>query len=134
MEFFFESETNDSIARLEPRDVRILELSAEPYSDGKRVRVNFAMTPFKIRPHLDVTLNDPNGEQVATVSIIEPMNWKQEFIIHLRSERLDGNYKLSMRLFYPPPDEEDPKLFRLDIPVEDTDFREVEFEIKESGE
>ena len=133
-EFFFPDLDEINNSKLPPEETRILLLTAEPYPDGKRVRINLEMTPYQIRPHLDMVLLDPVGAEVATVSIIEPMAWKQEFTIHLRSTRQDGKYKLIMRLFYPPTDEEDPKLFRLDIPVEDTDLQELEFEIEESKE
>ena len=133
-EFFFPDLDELNKSKVPPEETRILLLTAEPYPDAKRVRINLEMTPYQIRPHLDMVLLDPVGDAVATVSIIEPMAWKQEFTIHLRAARQDGKYKLIMRLFYPPTDEEDPKLFRLDIPVEDTDRREMEFEIEESIE
>ena len=82
-----------------------------------------------MRPHADVVLLNPQGEPAASISIIEPMAWKLEFTLHLREARQNGDYKLAARLFYPPRDEEDPKLFRLDIPVDDTDFKEYSFEI-----
>ena len=127
--FFFPDlkEVNDN--RVPPEDVRIENLSGEAYPDGKRIRVNLDMTPFKVRPHADVVLLNPQGEPAASISIIEPMSWKLEFTLHLRQARQDGHYKLVARLFYPPRDEEDPKLFRLDIPVDDTDFKEYSFEI-----
>ena len=131
-EFFFPDLEELNINKLPPEEVRILELTAVPYPDKKRVLVNLVMTPFQIRPHLDMIILDPNGNPVATTSIIEPMAWKQELTIHLRTEALDGDYKLITRLFYPPPDKEDPKLFRLDIPVEDTDFSELEFTLATS--
>ncbi len=130
-EFFFPDLEELNIKKLPPEETRILKLTAEPYADAKRLRVNLEMTPFRVRPHLDMVILDPLGEVVASTSIIEPMAWKQEFTIHLRAARLEGNYKLIMRLFYPPADKEDPKLYRLDIPVEDTDRREFEFEIPE---
>ena len=130
-EFFFPDLEELNINKLPPEETRILVLNAEPYADAKRIRVNLEMTPFRVRPHLDMVILDPLGNEVATTSIIEPMAWKQEFTIHLRAERLDGIYKLIMRLFYPPRDEEDPKLFRLDIPVADTDRREFDFELPE---
>lgn len=130
--FFFPDldEMNDN--RVPPEEVRIENLSGEPYADGKRVRVNLDMTPFKVRPHADVVLINPQGELAANISIIEPMAWKLEFTLHMREPRQDGDYKLMARIFYPPRDEEDPKLFRLDIPVEDTDRKEFSFEIPES--
>jgi len=131
-EFFFPDLEELNNSKVPPEETRILALTADPYPDAKRVRINLEMTPYRVRPHLDMVVLDPTGKEIATVSIIEPMAWKQEFTIHLRAARLDGKYKLIMRLFYPPTDEEDPKLFRLDIPVEDTDRQELDFEIEES--
>ncbi|MBT3338889.1 MAG: hypothetical protein HN855_14900 [Anaerolineae bacterium] len=132
-EFFFPDLEELNISKLPPEEVRILKLAAEPYPDGTRVRINLDMTPYQMRPHLDMVLLNPQGKVIADVSIIEPMAWKQEFTVHLREARQDGEYKLAIRLFYPPRDEEDPKLFRLDIPVENTDFKELTFEISEGG-
>ena len=131
--FFFPDLDEINNNRLPPEEVHILDLSVEPYADAKRVRVNLEMTPFLTRPHLDLVVLDPSGAESAVASIIEPMTWKQEFTIHLRTAWQAGEYKLLMRLFYPPRDEEDPKLFRLDIPVDSTDERELAFEIPESG-
>ena len=131
--FFFPDLEEINNSKVPPKDVRILELGAAPYPDGKRVRINLETTPFLERPHLDMVILDPSGAEAATASIIEPMAWKQEFTAHLRTEWQKGKYKLIMRLFYPPRDKEDPKLFRLDIPVENTDLREFEFEIEESA-
>ena len=131
--FFFPDLDEINNNRLPPEEVHILDLSVEPYADAKRVRVNLEMTPFLTRPHLDLVVLDPSGAESAVASIIEPMTWKQEFTVHLRTAWQAGEYKLLIRLFYPPRDEEDPKLFLLDIPVDSTDERELAFEIPESG-
>lgn len=130
--FFFPELDEINNSRLPPEEVRILDLSVEPYTDAKRVRVNLEMTPFLTRPHIDLVILDPNSAEAAAASIVEPMAWKQEFTLHLRTAWQAGEYKLLVRLFYPPPDEEDPKFFRLDIPVESTDKRELPFEMPES--
>ena len=127
--FFFPDLEEFNANKVPPEEVRIERLEGTPYPDGKRVRVNLDMSAFQVRPHLDLVLLNPQGEPSANVSIIEPMSWQLEFTLHLRKARQDGKYKLAARLFYPPRDEEDPKLFRLDIPVEDTDFKEYTFEI-----
>ncbi|MCP4142857.1 MAG: hypothetical protein GY755_21655 [Chloroflexi bacterium] len=132
--FFFDDLEEINNSKVPPAEVRILELSAAPYPDGKRVRINLEMTPFLERPHLDMVILDPSDAEAATASIIEPMSWKQEFTVHLRTEWQPGNYKVIMRLFYPPRDKEDPKLFRLDVPVESTDIKELAFEIEKSEE
>ena len=133
-EFFFPDLDEVNNSKLPPEEVRILDLTATPYPDAKRVRINLEMTPFQTRPHLDMVILDPSGAESATASIIEPMAWKQEFTVHLRTERQEGKYQLIMRLFYPVPDKEDPKIYRMDIPVDNTDLRELTFDLPESAE
>ena len=118
--FFFPDLEGINLSKVPPEDVRIENLSGEPYPDGKRVRVNLDMTPFQVRPHADVVLLNPQGEPAASISIIEPMSWKLEFTLHLREARQNGTYKLMARLFYPPRDEEDPGDHRIhrDAPQE----------------
>lgn len=130
--FFLTQDSLFDAERLPPEDVRILQLSAEPYPDGQRILVNIKITPYEKRPHIEVSLADPLGNELSNVSIIEPMNWNIELTTHLRAQRIDGNYTLAVRLFYPPRDEEDPKLARVDIPVEDTHRHSVEFQIHQA--
>jgi hypothetical protein len=111
--FFFDSvEANP----LPPEEVRITGISAEPYPDGQRVRVMVEMSPFQVRPNLELVLLDMEGEEVATANIIEPMNYKIELTLHIRREDPAGTYRLDARLFYP----EKP----------DNDRREITFDIK----
>lgn len=83
-----------------PDETRITSLTAQPYPDGYRLRVNIEMTPFQQRPHLEVALKDAEGDEVASSSIVEPMSWKIEFTMHIRGE-LKNPYTLEAKLFYP---------------------------------
>lgn len=83
-----------------PEETRITSLTAAPYPDGYRLRVNIEITPFQKRPHLDVMLRDANQEEVASSNIVEPLSWKIEFTMHIRGE-LNNPYTLEARLFYP---------------------------------
>jgi hypothetical protein len=100
MEFYLPGQDPD-IERLPPEKVHILELRAEPYPDGRRVRVNMDMTPFEKRPHIEISLTDAGGHEVASASFIEPMAWKLEFTLHIRGEDPASPYTLSAHLFYP---------------------------------
>ena len=97
MDFFFPEE---NLQRATPEETRITSLTAEPYPDGERVRVDIEMTPFQTRPFLEVALTDANGVEVATASIVEPNSWKLEFTMHLRGARANP-FKIEASLFYP---------------------------------
>ncbi|MGC8855581.1 MAG: hypothetical protein ACP5QU_02175, partial [Anaerolineae bacterium] len=96
MQFFFPEDLN----RLAPEEVHITALTAEPYADGRRVHVNIEMTPFEKRPHLELTITNASGEELANVSIVEPMSWKLELTMHLRGDLLNP-HNLEALLFYP---------------------------------
>ena len=97
MDFFF---PEDDLQRMTPEETHITSLSAEPYPDSERVRVNIEITPFQTRPYIEVVLTDASGDEVATASIVEPMGWKLEFTMHLRGAK-GSPFKIEARLFYP---------------------------------
>ena len=111
MEFFF---PEDNLTRAVPEETRISSLSAQPYPDGYRVRVNVEVTPFQKRPYIEVTLSDSNGDEIASTSIVEPLGWKLEFTMHIRGE-LNNPYKLNARLYYPEGPSMEPVIFSFDV-------------------
>ena len=111
MDFFL---PEDHLQRATPEETRITSLTAEPYPDGYRLRVNIEMTPFQTRPHLEVVLSDADQEEVASTSIVEPLGWKIEFTMHIRGE-LNNPYTVEAKLFYPDGPTTDPKTFTFDV-------------------
>jgi hypothetical protein len=111
MDFFF---PEDQLQRMTPEETRITSLTAQPYPDGYRLRVNIEMTPFQKRPHLEVVLHDAEGDEVASSSIVEPMGWKLEFTMHIRGE-LKNPYTLEATLFYPDGPTAEPQTFKFDV-------------------
>jgi hypothetical protein len=97
MDFFF---PQDDLQRLAPEETHIASLEVEPYPDGARVRVNLHLTPFQVRPHIELTLTDAKGDEVAAASIVEPMSWKLEVTMHLRGASASP-FTMEARLFYP---------------------------------
>ncbi len=111
MDFFF---PEDSLNRMTPEETRILTLSAEPYPDGYRLRVNLGITPFQKRPHIEVVLSDADGNEIASTSLIEPMSWKLEFTMHIRGE-LNNPYTVNAKLYYPDGPAPEPQSFSFDV-------------------
>lgn len=112
MEFFF---PEDSLTRAVPEETRITLLTAAPYPDGRRLRVNVEITPFQKRPHIEFALTDAEGEEVASTSIVEPLSWKLEFTMHIRGE-IRNPYTLNARLYYPDDGlSDEPRQFLFDV-------------------
>ncbi len=112
MDFFF---PEDNLNRMTPEETRITSLTAEPYSDGYRLRVNIEITPFQKRPHIEVVLNDSEGEEVASSTIVEPLGWKLEFTMHIRDEELKNPYTLEAKLYYPDGPSDELQTFSFDV-------------------
>ncbi len=111
MDFFFHE---DKLNRAVPQETKISSLSAQPYPDGNRLRVNIEVTPFQKRPYIEVILNDSNGVEVASTSIVEPLSWKLEFTLHIRGE-INNPYALQARLYYPGGPSKEPLVISFDI-------------------
>jgi hypothetical protein len=111
MDFFL---PEDNLTRAVPEETRISALSAQPYSDGYRLRVNMEITPFQKRPYVEVFLHDANGDEVASTNIVEPMSWKLEFTMHIRGE-INNPFALSARLYYPDGPTNEPLIYSFEI-------------------
>jgi len=111
MDFFF---PEDNLDRMTPEETHITSLFAEPYPDGHRLHVDIEMTPFQQRPHLEVILNNGNGDEIQTTSIVEPLTWKIEFTMHIRGDLMNP-YTLSAKLFYPDGPTNEPQVFTFDV-------------------
>jgi hypothetical protein len=104
---------------LPPDEVRIQALSAEPYPDGRRVRITFVVTPFQKKPNAEILITNELGFQVASVNIIEAHDQKMELTMHLKEPEPEGKFTLSAVLFYI---EEFPQADKDDVPVKSERF------------
>jgi len=119
LEFFF-PELNPAESGnipVPPEDMRFIDFKVEPVLDNGpvRLRVYVETSAFLQRPYLEVTLLNSQGDEIASASIIEPMQRKNVFTLHVRGGQQSGKFSLAARLFYP----EKP----------DSDSREIKFEI-----
>lgn len=85
---------------LPPEEVRIRELRAEPYSDGRRVRIILEITPFQQRPNCEIQIADQDGIMVASLSIIESIDARMDFTVHLKTDEPSGEFTVSSELYY----------------------------------
>ena len=115
MEFFI---NDPNIERLPPSETRLLDLQAEPDPETKRLRVTLELTPFQKRPDIELLLTDPLGNEASSASIIEPVGWKLELNLHIRTANaIAGTYSLSASLSYPEMGEIDRRTLNIDIPA-----------------
>lgn len=98
MDIFFQDPTD---IPLPPEEVRIRGLTAEPWSDGRRVRVNLELTPFQKRPNGEINILNDDGEEVSSVSFIETIDPKMQFTMHLRTLETEGEFTVTATVFYP---------------------------------
>ena len=113
MDLFF---PEDLVKRLAPEEVTVTDLTVKPYEDGRRIHVNIEMSPFEKRPHLEVNLTDAEKQEISTASFVEPLTWKLDFTMHLRTEPADGPLDLEVKLFYPDGPEAKPVTVRFNLP------------------
>jgi hypothetical protein len=113
---FFQIDPN--VERMLPADIRIVNLHAEPNSEGNRLKVGMEISPFQQKPYIDLTLVDSTGQLIATTSIVEPVNSKLELNLHLRkfSPSQNGFYTLIVAISYPDLGEVDRRDLNIEIP------------------
>ena len=97
MDIFFQDPT---AIPLPPDEVRIKDFQAEPRPDNRRIRIYLEITPFQKRPNGEITIYSPQGEDVASASIVETITPKMELTMHLRGEVTPGEYSISAIIFY----------------------------------
>jgi hypothetical protein len=97
MEIFF-ADPNE--IPLPPEDVRLREVRAEPWPDGRKVKVSLEIEPFQKRPSADLAISNAAGEEVASANILESMGRKLEVNLHLREANPSGEYTLAVVLYY----------------------------------
>lgn len=86
---------------LRPRnEVRIERLEAEPSPDGRRIKVQITVTPFREQPNFEIALYDAAQRHVAGTTVIAAMNFRLEFTLHLRGVPAPGEYTLRADLHY----------------------------------
>ena len=125
MDFFLQDPDE---LRLPPESVRLRDLHITPHPQGRKVKVNLELTPFKVRPNIELTIIDPSGKEAAHTNILDAVLKKMELIMHLRTPIPGGEYHLVTVVYYqklPEPGET-----QVDVPIPEptiVDRRETPF-------
>ncbi len=87
-----------------PREeVQIEHVSLSPYPDNRRVRVEIKITPFtpSDKPDLAISVQQPDGEEIASTHIIQTAQSAITLTIHLRQDpEINQPYTFQVDLFY----------------------------------
>ena len=97
MDIFFDNPNDPPVP---PEEMAIRSLEVKPYEDKRRVAIDFEITPFQERPNLEINVRNQAGRQVSTLSVVEAIEHKMSFTLHLREESPGGEYLLTMEVFY----------------------------------
>jgi hypothetical protein len=82
------------------KEVRLNELGLYVYEDGRRVAVGFNLTPFLERPSLLVTITNAEGNEAASLSVIEAMEPNFNLTVHLRDGANLDPYQVEAIVYY----------------------------------
>lgn len=101
-------EEGEEIPAARPRaEVRFTDIAIRPYTDGRRMRLHFGLTPFLERPSVEATITNAAGAGVAAMDLIEAMDTDFDFTLHLRGPEPSGPHTLHLLLFYRESDDPD---------------------------
>jgi hypothetical protein len=97
MDIFFNDPTDVPVP---PDQVEIRKLTAEPNEAGSRVLLKFEITPFQERPNIEISMRNQDGKETASLSVVEAIENKMDFTLHIKERDPRGHYSLSMEVFY----------------------------------
>lgn len=112
MDLFF---ANSDDVPVPPDQVEIRELTADPLKDGGRVTVTFELTPFQQRPNIEIVVTNQDNKAVGSFSVVEAIDHKMSFTLHIREPKPQGTYLIEMQVFYtevPPADDDSEELIK----------------------
>jgi len=99
-----------------PDQVRFTDLHVEPWGDNSKIRVHIRLTPFVKPPNLHIVLTDVREVEVASVSIIENIDFDLVFTIHIRPPNAEGPFTLIARIEYEETGQVDEQSLRFKLP------------------
>jgi hypothetical protein len=130
MDIFFQ---DPSEVPLPPEEIRIRDIFAEPWPDGRRVRIYLEVDPFQQRPSAELVISNEKGEEVSQTSIVEALTRKMELNMHLGEPNPAGTYTLKILLYYDKKPQEDLETEQERPAPDVVDQGSTEFVIPEPG-
>jgi hypothetical protein len=105
---------------LPPAQVRFLETRVEPWSYSQRIRIHITLTPFEQSPDLTAQIFDGENNLLSQADVIETMDDRFVFTMHIRTDQASGPFTLKLILAYQDIGEVDQRdvNFSLNVPQE----------------
>jgi hypothetical protein len=103
-------------APLPPDQMSFRSVEVEPHSDGQRLKVSLRVAPFQVRPSIDLTVTDDQGNVVASSSIVEATETSMSVTLHLRDRSFEPRHRLTALLVYPDRDPVDERILEFALP------------------
>jgi len=100
---------------LPPPQVHFTKLSAEPWPDGRRIRVSLELSPFQQPPNLVLAVHDREDNEVSRIVFVETQETSLTFTMHLRGSVLPGRYSLTASVSYPELEEFNPTTIHFSV-------------------
>jgi hypothetical protein len=114
MDIFFQDQDE---VRLPPEQVRLIQINITPLHGSDRVKIYFEITPFIMRPNIEITISNAAGKVIAHSSILETMLRKLEITMHLRDSEPGHEYTIESTVYYQKLPE--PSNVPVDVPLPD---------------
>ncbi len=82
-------------------DIKILSFDAEPYPDGRRVKVKLLLSSFLQGPNALINLSNEENQELTTVNIVNIFSPENEITLHIPgNNKQPGSYSVNVEVFY----------------------------------
>ena len=82
-------------------EIKIVEFSSEVYTDQRRIKVNFTLSPFLENPNASIKLINQDNNLLTEVNIVNIFSSANEITLHIPANRnKPGDYRIELDLFY----------------------------------
>ncbi|MCK5794246.1 MAG: hypothetical protein KAH12_06055 [Anaerolineales bacterium] len=84
----------------ENQDTDILEITAEPYLDKRRIKVLFRLSSFASTPNASITLTNEDNQLLVSANMVNIFNTENEITLHIpKNKNQPGEYSVTLELF-----------------------------------
>jgi hypothetical protein len=85
-----------------PDQIRIMSLSAAPYEDQKRFRVEIILSEFQNPPCIELVLTDPlTKQEISRAQVVDSVLDHLNLTMHIRTNTSQTTFDLQARVYYP---------------------------------